>query len=154
MRILLLAGAALLLLGAQPASTSYRNVTTVDLCTLLSHPVQYTGKRVRVTGFVYADRHVTAVGSDKCDGLLVLRYDNKALPPNFISGVEAKRGKRDNRPFRVIIQGKIERPVCRELGCLTRIAVTRVVDAKFSEPLPTKPPASQPRPAENGQETS
>jgi hypothetical protein len=103
----------------------------LDVCTLLKSAKKHDGKTVIVTGFVSADQHSTAIGSEGCTRVVILRYARDSQPPDFISGVEDKRLKLDPRPFLVTVEGTFMARVCLQLGCISRIEVSRVRKSGF-----------------------
>jgi len=103
----------------------------LNVCTLSRYAKRYDGRKVVVTGFVRADRHITGIQSDGCSHLVVIRYDRRSAPPKFVNGVEDKRLNLNPRRFRVIIEGVFKRQIKAPFGTVSRIDVARVLEFGF-----------------------
>ena len=118
----------------------------MDVCTLLRSAKSHEGKIVLVTGFITADQHSTAIGSEGCYRHVIVRYKSDSQPHDFVAGVEDKRLKLDPRPFRVTVEGRFQRRVRGPLGYFSRIEVTRALSWEFiGEKKPANPPVQKPQ---------
>ena len=113
----------------------------MDVCTLLRSAKSHDGKTFLVTGFITADQHSTAIGSEGCFRHVIMRYETDSQPHEFVAEVEDKRLKLDPRPFRVTVEGQFHRHVRVPLGYVSRIEVTRALSWEFVDEKTTVTPA-------------
>ncbi len=103
----------------------------IPLCNLLKTPNQYDHKLVETSGFIYADTHSTGIRETSCEGGIVIRYDLNAAPQGFVDGIEAKRGRLDNRPLKVTVKGRFHAHAHGPLGELRRLEVMKIIKWEF-----------------------
>jgi hypothetical protein len=134
----------LALVGMAFVSSAPGQRAATDVCDLVKSPRRFDHQTVTADGFVYADIHTTGIEGDGCSGGVVIRYDLKSAPSDFVSGVEAKRGRLDLRRFKVTVEGKFHARVPGPLGYFRRIEVTKVLSWEFvDEKQPTARPPTQ-----------
>ena len=103
----------------------------ISACKLILQPRAYDGKTVTVSGFLYADRHSTAMGDTGCERVIILRYTTENQAKYIIDAIEAKRVRTESRPLRVVVVGRFRTRVHLARGYVDRIDVKHIVEATF-----------------------
>jgi hypothetical protein len=123
----------------QNSKSEESNKAVLSVCDLRAPGAfpEYQGSIVTVAGQLDANDEVTLLSSDECAGAVYLIDDQslKEADPSialaYRAGVDAKRSCRDERPFRVVLRGRLDLG-SYEFGLLYGFKVADVLESDFS----------------------